>query len=661
MSYTDALFFAAGCSTQSGLNTIDLNKIDLYQQIVIYLIPIFTNPIAINTFVVFVRLYWFERRFQHVVTEASRSRRSRTRSRTVSEGKDTTASDRLEQGVNGRPITVLRHTTEPNGMGETGHNGNSTALDAEKAAFERHRKDAAASEETAVDDSSSTLPGDGSPEHGHFLGQNPALRRDIVFADELKPEQKDTEASKEHHLNFLEKQRNKNQSTLRIPGPRDFERGDKPIELPTSQGEQDDLERLASPSSAAFRQNSNASARASGEDMKSREHLTFDEPQRPSKDMDNDKSGLPGAISRLVRGRAPSLSKSVMSVRQRTRSFTTSIGQSRDDTEHMPYFSWQPTMGRNSAFVDLTMDQRDELGGIEYRSLKTLAVVLLCYFIGFHVFGVLVFWPWIARSGTWGPVVDQAGVSRAWWSFFTSATLFNDLGFTLTPDSFISFQKAVVPLLIGSFLIVIGNTGFPCMLRFVIWTASKVVTRGSPVWEELRFLLDHPRRCFTLLFPARATWILFAVLVLLNGIDLIFFIILDLNAEAVDHLSGGYKVLDGLFQAVSTRTAGTAVVNLSLLHPGVQVSYLVMMYISVFPIAISVRRTNVYEENSLGVYPGEDEDDSSGKSYVGQHLRRQLSFDLWYIFLGLFIITIVEGYRIQKNVSFLMILVSCRC
>lgn len=37
-----------------------------------------------------------------------------------------------------------------------------------------------------------------------------------------------------------------------------------------------------------------------------------------------------------------------------------------------------------------------------------------------------------------------------------------------------------------------------------------------------------------------------------------------------------------------------------------QVSYLIMMYISVLPIAISVRRTNVYEEQSLGVYAKEN-------------------------------------------------------
>jgi Trk-type K+ transport system membrane component len=76
-----------------------------------------------------------------------------------------------------------------------------------------------------------------------------------------------------------------------------------------------------------------------------------------------------------------------------------------------------------------------------------------------------------------------------------------------------------------------------------------------------------------------------------------------------------------------------------------------MMYISVLPIAISMRRTNVYEERSLGIYANtaEDGEDAREPSYVGAHLRRQLSFDLWFIFLGLFIIAISEGSRLQSN------------
>ena len=193
------------------------------------------------------------------------------------------------------------------------------------------------------------------------------------------------------------------------------------------------------------------------------------------------------------------------------------------------------------------------------------------------------------------------------------------------------------------------------MLRFIIWVTSLFVRRDSGLWEELRFLLDHPRRCFTLLFPSTATWWLFAVLVILNAIDLIFFIILDLNDSTVTMLPAGIRVLDGLFQAISTRTAGFSVVSLSSLHPAIQVSYLIMMYISVFPIAISMRKTNVYEEKSLGIYPGQvDDDEAKEQSYLGAHLRRQLSFDLWYVFLGLFVIAIVEGPRLgsTKDYSF---------
>lgn len=81
-----------------------------------------------------------------------------------------------------------------------------------------------------------------------------------------------------------------------------------------------------------------------------------------------------------------------------------------------------------------------------------------------------------------------------------------------------------------------------------------------------------------------------------------------------------------------------------------------MMYISVFPIAISMRRTNVYEEKSLGIYSyGEEEDDEDVQtppSYISTHLRRQLSFDLWYVFLGLFVIAIAEAGRLQDDLNF---------
>lgn len=74
-----------------------------------------------------------------------------------------------------------------------------------------------------------------------------------------------------------------------------------------------------------------------------------------------------------------------------------------------------------------------------------------------------------------------------------------------------------------------------------------------------------------------------------------------------------------------------------------------------------MRRTNVYEEKSLGIYGSKDDEneDTREPSYIGAHLRRQLSFDLWYVFLGLFVIAIVEGGRLQNTNDYSFTLFAC--
>ncbi|EMT63993.1 Low-affinity potassium transport protein [Fusarium odoratissimum] len=127
----------------------------------------------------------------------------------------------------------------------------------------------------------------------------------------------------------------------------------------------------------------------------------------------------------------------------------------------------------------------------------------------------------------------------------------------------------------------------------------------------------------------------------------------SLNSGPVAELPVHTRIADGLFQAASTRTAGFSCFSLSDLHPAIPVLYMIMMYISIFPIAISIRRTNVYEEKSLGVYHNkkdEDEEESaSALNYVGTHLRRQLSFDLWYVFVGFFLLAISEGESLKAK------------
>ena len=100
------------------------------------------------------------------------------------------------------------------------------------------------------------------------------------------------------------------------------------------------------------------------------------------------------------------------------------------------------------------------------------------------------------------------------------------------------------------------NTGFPCLLRFIIWTLYKMCPEGSVKKETFAFLLEHPRRCFTLLFPRWATWWLFAVLAILNFIDLFFFLVLNLGDNDISVLPVGYRILDGLFQVFASLLGG---------------------------------------------------------------------------------------------------------
>ncbi|CAZ79196.1 unnamed protein product [Tuber melanosporum] len=653
MRYIDALFFAAGGATQSGLNTIDANLLKLYQQVVIYFLPMLTTPIFINTLVVFVRLYWFEKRFENIVSLTRQPSRARS---ALSKGTldDNVESGREGAGVRGREITVLR--AEPG----TPLNLSKQSLSPGPGKNTEDRPRSMDSDIAPESVRSQTLQGRSSSDGVHgsdssgvasSATEGPQTQRQnseatgIQFVDLPSPSRDGAgcmSAFTSPHIAFTETQRNcVHGKALRIPGPREFEKGCRAQEI-----DEDDIGTLhRSRTTAEGDRNHDVGSPASrtmslGNGVNGSNNVR----QRKLPPLEQ---FLPRA-STVERVISSAFSVGQHPKRRNTSPFSRLSRKTAKEPPNMPYLSYTPTLGRNSQFVGLSDEERDELGGIEYRSLKLLAKVLVGYYLFFHVFGVVCFTPWIWASGGYMDYVRSIGVNPTWWAIFSAQTAFNDLGFTLTPDSMVSFQSATFVLIIMTFLIIIGNTAFPCMLRLIIWIMFKLCPKESSHRESLNFLLDHPRRCFTLLFPSWPTWMLFWIVIVLNCADIILFIVLDLNDGDVTEIPVGHRIMGAIFQAASTRTAGLAVVNLADLHPAVQVSYMLMMYISVFPIAISVRRTNVYEESSLGIYANtDDEDNGRGASFVGAHLRKQLSFDLWYIFLGLFIITISEGSRIQ--------------
>jgi Trk-type K+ transport system membrane component len=222
----------------------------------------------------------------------------------------------------------------------------------------------------------------------------------------------------------------------------------------------------------------------------------------------------------------------------------------------------------------------------------------------------------------------------------------DNLGFTLTPDSMVFFQDSPWVMLWLSFLAVAGNTLYPVLLRCILWIMSKASRRPSSR-ESLRFLLNHPRRCCTLLFPSGTTWALCGIIVSLNLVGTLILLVLDRDNPEMTHLQPAKRIAAAIFQSTSARHTGAEAFNLANLSPGSQFTLLVMMYISAFPVAMSIRASSVYEDKALGHHAQETTyNEEKGASYLLRHMQKQLGFDLWYIFLGLFCLSVSEAGKL---------------
>lgn len=339
------------------------------------------------------------------------------------------------------------------------------------------------------------------------------------------------------------------------------------------------------------------------------------------------------------------------------------------NTRSAPYLSFDATVSRNSRFHELTETQRDELGGVEYRAIDLLAKLLPAYWLGINFLMVVLVAPWLASASavTVHRVFAGQGATApdtTWFWFFQVISAYSNTGFSLIDTSMIQMADQYFMLIPIGLLILAGNTAFPIFLRFFIWLCSLCVPKSSRVYETLRFLLDHPRRCFVYLFPSAQTWFLLLVLVVLNSTDWVFFQVLDIGNPVIEAWSVGQRTFDGLFQSIAVRAAGFQIISLLALAPAVQFLYIVMMYISAYPIAMSVRNTNVYEERSLGIYNDSDEtppayDDGALNTggakvwgtYLAAHARRQLAFDIWWLGFALWLICIIEKTNIEDPAS----------
>ncbi|KAF7302799.1 Potassium transporter [Mycena kentingensis (nom. inval.)] len=359
--------------------------------------------------------------------------------------------------------------------------------------------------------------------------------------------------------------------------------------------------------------------------------------------------GFPGPVSlakRFFKRSAPRAYRNIE--RKLTLPFTETL-----EANKVPWLRFDGlVVGRNSAFhtETLTDEQVEDIGGVEYRALRLLSYLIPAYFVGTQLLAFTLFAPWLSTTNRYDEVfaAQPRNVKKPWYSLFIVLSSYSGGGLSLVDLGMVPFQSAYLMIFALIFVILAGNSALPIFLRLTIWL-------GQAPRRRLSFLLAHPRRCFLYLFPSHQTWYLTIVLITFSAIDWAAFEVLDIGLPFYKEMREGPRVLSGLFQGLAARASGLAIVPLAESSPALQFLYIVMIYIAVYPVAMVVRSTNVYESESLGVFeePPDEEDEEpedlqkyEPRERVGRyllwHLERQMSIDIWWLVCAVFLVAVIE-------------------
>jgi Trk-type K+ transport system membrane component len=343
----------------------------------------------------------------------------------------------------------------------------------------------------------------------------------------------------------------------------------------------------------------------------------------------------------------------------------------------------------------------------ERNALILLTILIPVYILSWIMICTTILWIWIALQPNFQAyMASQVGnavwVDPFWWTFFICVSSFVNCGLNILSVGAALLRNASSGpfLYILIWLIVAGNTLSPVFLRITVVIVRyfenlrlgrkdafterrntiKTVPEGpgalsseaphkptSRLLDACDFLLEHPRRVYTLLFdPVTTRWILIVNLII-TMVGFILYLALEWNQyELLGFKSNGWDFfLSGFFQEVNCRSSGMSVFDLSDLNPGMWVWICVAMYIAVYPVALARKRTNIYVDRELdqatdrgdfvvaadGTITWLDQKKKrlSMDSYVAMQLKSQLTGELAFVILAIFLIAASENQNIKDD------------
>ncbi|KAL6041842.1 low affinity potassium transporter [Balamuthia mandrillaris] len=323
---------------------------------------------------------------------------------------------------------------------------------------------------------------------------------------------------------------------------------------------------------------------------------------------------------------------------------------------------------RSFSLTSVLDETQNFRGRTEFRALLRLLVWIPAYFITLQL-GTFVLLAIFAHfSPTYRKVLEDNDNNPWWWSIFHALSAFNNAGYSTMPDSLMKFNRSSFFLTTMAMVTLFGNMAYPVVLRlllwlyyrFLLWKKTHRKNKNGPDHEReevYHYLLSHPRRCTTHLFPSAHTRWLLAMLIALTLTEYVLFLALDWNSEAVDGMDAYDKLSNGFAQSVFARAAGFNCIDINLLNPGMQALYVGLMYVSAFPTIITLRHSAHLDSFSL---ENKDEEEKVQRSVVFQ-AKRLLLWDLFWVFLAWISICISESDRLNainydQNFTFMKIL-----
>lgn len=110
------------------------------------------------------------------------------------------------------------------------------------------------------------------------------------------------------------------------------------------------------------------------------------------------------------------------------------------------YFSSSGSISRNSQFHGLTPEEREQLGGVEYKAVSVLSVIVALYWGLFLIIGIVGMGGWLEANH---PEIPRAnGLSPFWTGAFFAVSAFVNSGMSLLDANMTALQTkyAALPL-----------------------------------------------------------------------------------------------------------------------------------------------------------------------------------------------------------------------